>query len=195
MQKIHDSKICTGYLQGNLLIATPLMNGSCFEKSVILVCAHNDNGAMGILVNHTINNLKCGDILNQVGINSMGIRCDNLPVYFGGPVESAKGFILHTSDYFSSGTQRLRDNISLTSTVNILQDIANGKGPQKHILSLGCAGWAPGQIESEIKQNAWISIPANEHIVFDTNNNDKWQQAADFLGINFVNYSSVIGNA
>jgi putative transcriptional regulator len=184
-----------GYLQGSLLVATPLLKGSCFEKSVIDVCAHNETGAMGILVNHTLGNLKCGDILTQVGIKPSEITCDNSPVYFGGPVESAKGFILHTSDYFSKSTQILHDNISLTSTIDILEDIALGKGPSKRILALGCAGWAPGQIEKEVKENSWITIPANESIVFDTDNLEKWQIAANSLGINFTNYSLSVGNA
>ena len=185
----------TGYLEGSLLVATPLLKGSCFEKSVIYVCAHNDTGAMGILVNHTLNNIKCGDILSQIGIKPSEIDCGNAPVYFGGPVESAKGFILHTSDYFANGTQIMHSNISLTATVDILQDIATGKGPHKQILALGCAGWAPGQIEKEMKENSWITIPANESLVFDLHNEDKWQQANDSLGINFINYSTVIGNA
>lgn len=184
-----------GYLEGSLLIATPLLKGSCFEKSVVYVCAHNETGAMGILVNHTIGNIRCGDILSQLNIKPSEINCGNAPVYFGGPIESAKGFILHTSDYFSSGTQIIHSNISLTSTVDILQDIALGKGPNKRILALGCAGWAPGQIEKELKENAWITIPANEAIVFDYHNEEKWQQAADLLGINAINYSTMIGNA
>jgi putative transcriptional regulator len=183
-----------GYLEGSLLIATPLLNGSCFEKSVIYVCAHNDTGAMGILVNHTLANLKCGDILGQVGIKSSEINCE-APVYFGGPVESAKGFILHTSDYAIGGTQVIRNNISITSTVDILQDIANGKGPQKQIFALGCAGWSAGQIESELKANSWLTLPASETIIFDADNTQKWEQAAGSLGINFTNYSLVVGNA
>lgn len=187
--------ITEGYLEGQLLVATPLLQGSCFEKSVVYICAHNDTGAMGILVNHTLNNLRCGDILSQVGIKSPEIKCGNAPVYFGGPVESAKGFILHTSDYFGNSTQIMQGNISLTSTVDILQDIASGKGPHKRILALGCAGWAPGQIEKEIRENSWIAVPASEDIVFDVNDMDKWQQAIDILGIDFTNYSMNVGNA
>lgn len=183
------------YLEGSLLVATPLLNGSCFEKSVIYMCAHNDTGAMGILVNHTLQNLSCMDILGQVGIKSSEITCANAPVYFGGPVESAKGFILHTSDYVSGGTQIIHNNISLTSTVDILQDIANGKGPQKQIFALGCAGWSAGQIEKELKENSWITMPASESLVFDSDNTDKWVRAAGSLGINFINYSLLVGNA
>lgn len=195
MKEKAKANISTGYLEGKLLVATPLLQGSCFEKSVIYVCAHNDTGAMGILVNHTLNNLRCGDVLSQVGIKPSEITCGNSPVYFGGPVESAKGFILHTSDYFGSSTQIMHDNISLTSTLDILQDIALGKGPHKRILALGCAGWAPGQIEKEMKENSWIAVPANESIVFDVNDMDKWQQAIDLLGIDFMHYSMAVGNA
>lgn len=183
------------YLEGSLLVATPLLNGSCFEKSVIYMCAHNDTGAMGILVNHTLENIRCRDILGQVGIKASEINCENAPVYFGGPVESAKGFILHTSDYASGGTQIIHNNISLTSTVDILQDIANGKGPQKQIFALGCAGWSAGQVEKELKENSWITLPASESLVFDSDNTDKWERAASSLGINFTNYSLKVGNA
>jgi len=192
IEKKHSN---VGYLEGNLLVATPLLNDSCFEKAVIYVCAHNETGAMGILVNHTLADIKCNDILNQVGINSPEIDFSNYPVYFGGPVESAKGFILHTSDYYGINTQILHANVSLTSTIDILKDIAEGKGPSKQILALGCAGWEAGQLEKEIKENSWITIPASEDIVFDTNNINKWQEATNSLGINFVNYSSIVGSA
>ena len=183
------------FLEGSLLVATPLLDGSCFEKAVIYMCAHNETGAMGILVNQALANVSCKDVLGQVGINSSEIMCDNAPVYFGGPVESAKGFILHTADYSSIGTQLIRNNISLTSTIDILKDMANGKGPQKQIFALGCAGWSAGQVEREIKENSWITIPASENLIFDAINKDKWQQAAGSLGINVSNYSLSVGNA
>lgn len=184
-----------GYLEGSLLIATPLLQGTRFEKAVIYVCAHNHTGAMGILVNHTLNNIKYGDILSQLNIKPSQINFGNAPVYFGGPIESAKGFILHTSDYFSNATQILHSNISLTSTVDILEDMALGKGPNKRILALGCAGWGPGQLEKELKENVWITAPANEAIVFDYHDEEKWQHAADLVGVNFTHYSTVVGNA
>jgi putative transcriptional regulator len=185
----------TGYLEGSLLIATPLLQGTRFEKAVIYVCAHNHTGAMGILVNHTFNNVKYGDILSQLNIIPSQINFGNAPVYFGGPIESAKGFILHTSDYFSNGTQILQSNISITSTVDILEDMALGRGPSKQILALGCTSWGPGQIEQELKENAWITAPANEKIVFDYHNKEKWQQAAELVGVDFINYSQFVGNA
>ncbi len=192
LRKEHNN---IGYLEGNLLVATPLLNGSAFEKAVIYLCAHNEIGSMGILINHAINNLKYIDILTQVGINSSEINFKNTPVYCGGPIESAKGFILHTSDYYGLNTQVLHDNISLTSTIDILQDMASGRGPHKRILALGCAGWEAGQLEKEIKENAWITIPATETIMFDADDADKWYQATNSLGINNVNYSYFVGNA
>ncbi len=178
-----------------MLVATPLTKDACFEKAVIYICAHNETGAMGILVNHTIDDLRYTDILSQLGIKPSEINFDHYPIYFGGPVESAKGFILHSSDYFKQGTQILNSNISISSTIEILKDIAQGRGPNKQIFALGCAGWAPGQIENEIKENAWINIPADERIVFDLNNEEKWQKANDYFGINLANYSHSIGNA
>lgn len=185
----------SGYLEGSLLVATPLLNGSCFEKSVIYMCAHSETGAMGILINQALSNVKCVDVLGQVGINLSEISFSNTPVYFGGPVESAKGFILHTSDYMIGSTQVMRDNISLTSTVDILRDMAKGKGPHKRIFALGYAGWSAGQIEKEIKENSWINIPANENLIFDADNNIKWKQAAGSLGIDFNSYSLSVGRA
>ena len=102
---------------------------------------------------------------------------------------------MHTSDYNGVNTQILHDNVSITSSVDILHDIVSGKGPQKQILALGYAGWAPGQLEKEMKANSWITIPADEKLVFYSNNEDKWQQAANFLGINFTNYSTFVGNS
>ncbi len=185
----------SNYFTGKLLIATPLLNGSCFEKSVVYLCAHNNTGAMGILVNLTLNNMKYSDLLKEVGIRDSEINCSELPIYFGGPVEAGKGFILHTNDYHSFSTQLIKDNISLTSTVDILKDMASGRGPNKKIIALGCAGWGPGQIEKEIKENAWITIPANENLVFGENNKYKWQQAIDSLGIDLTMLSHVVGNA
>lgn len=199
LQKTYINKISnkthTGYLEGNLLIATPLLQGSCFEKSVIYVCAHNETGAMGILINHTLNHLKYNDIMSDIGINQSQINCINTPIHFGGPVETSRGFILHTNDYSGSNTQTLHSNIALTSTIDILNAIAHGKGPSKRILALGCAGWGPGQIEQEMKDNAWIIAPADQTIIFDTNNEEKWQHAANLVGVNFLNYSVISGSA
>ncbi len=192
---LKNKKINPNYFTGKLLIATPLLNGSCFEKSVVYLCAHNDTGAMGILVNLTLNNMKYSDLLKEVGIRNSEIHCSELPIYFGGPVEAGKGFILHTNDYHSFNTQLIKDNISLTSTVDILKDMAVGRGPNKKIIALGCAGWGPGQIEKEIKENAWITISANENLVFGENNKYKWQQAIDSLGIDMAMLSHVVGNA
>lgn len=184
----------TGYLQGQLLVATPLITGSCFEKSVVYICNHDENGAMGILINHVLGNLTCTDIFGQLNIEGTESALAS-PIHFGGPVESSRGFILHTGDYENSDTRTLNDNICITSTVDVLRDIALGKGPDKSIIALGCAGWAPGQLENEIKLNSWINVPANENLIFGLDNKKKWSESAKMLGVDLMKYSVISGNA
>lgn len=182
------------YLEGQLLIATPLLAESCFEKSVIYICSHNEQGAMGMLINQAMDGLTCTDLLNQLDIRAP-LLGRGTPIHFGGPVEPGKGFILHTGDYHSSGTHMVGRNIALTSTVNILKDIARGKGPTKSIIALGYAGWSAGQLEAEIASNSWIIAPASEELIFGQDNASKWMKSAESLGVNLHKYSPVVGHA
>ena len=180
-------------LEGQLLIATPSLKGSLFEKSVIYVCDHNQGGAMGIVVNNAVNNIKYNDILDQLGVETIESPY-SIPVHIGGPVDSARGFILHTNDYESDGTKKISNNVAITSTTDILEDIANGFGPNKSFVALGYAGWESGQLDEEIKENSWITMPANEAIIFGNDNHTKWNQSINSLGINSLNFSAVAGH-
>lgn len=184
-----------GYLEGQLLIATPSLQGSCFSKSVVYICVHNAEGAMGIIVNQPLDQVNVNEVLKQLNIET-GENYINLPVHFGGPVEVARGFVLHSSDYTHKGTVHMGNNISVTSNVDALRDIAAGKGPEHSILALGYAGWSPGQLEAEIEANSWITAPANGDIVFGASNQTKWELSAGSLGVhNIYHLSTQVGHA
>ncbi|MCE3233238.1 MAG: hypothetical protein K0R98_1495 [Rickettsiaceae bacterium] len=182
------------YLEGQLLIATPLLKGSCFERSVIYVCTHTSSGAMGIIINHLFGDLKCSDILGQLNIEDPKLSF-NSPIYFGGPVESFRGFILHTDDYKGEATTPLYDNLAMTSDIDAIKAISSGKGPRKSIIALGYAGWGAGQLEEEIMANSWLTAPASENLIFDIENHLKWNESAKVLGVNLHQYSTTIGHA
>lgn len=183
-----------GYLEGQLLIATPVITGSCFYRAVIYVCVHNEDGAMGIVINHLIQNVTIRDILKQLSIEPIKLTHD-IPVHFGGPVDPARGFVLHTDDYSRSETVLMGESIALTSNIEVLRDIALGQGPAESLLALGYAGWAPGQLEEEIEANSWITVPATKELVFDTGNPDKWTKAAASVGIDLLKLSTTVGHA
>jgi len=189
-----DTDSDDGYIEGQLLIATPSLMGSCFEKSVIYVCAHTADGAMGIIINHLVQAIDAKEIFKQleIAIPQKGL---NVPVHFGGPVDSARGFVLHTADYIKQETVVMDDNIALTCNIDVLKDISSGEGPQKSILALGYAGWGPGQLEEELETNSWLTANPSEALVFDTNNDDKWQKSAASQGIDLSKLSGEIGHA
>jgi len=170
------------YLSGKLLIATPAVQDSCFNKSVIYMCAHNESGAMGVIVNQPIENLHIREIMEQLDIET-GDGMRDMPVHFGGPVDSNRGFVLHSGDVTTEGSLVQPDGIALTANVAILREMADGKGPQQSLLMLGYAGWASGQLESEIESGSWIVVPAVRNLVFESENEMKWSAAAATLGI------------
>jgi putative transcriptional regulator len=184
-----------GYLSGQLLVATPLVSSPGFSRSVIFMCSHDSNGAMGIIINHIIENISYKDLFEQLAISREN-SIDHLPVHYGGPVEINRGFVIyyyddlpHAESLFSLG------NIAVSSSLHILRDIAGGSGPTKRILALGYAGWAAGQLESELEANSWISVPASCDLVFSPDNEAKWQRAADSQGIDIRKLTSDIGHA
>lgn len=189
-----DNDQKAGYLEGHLLIATPLITESCFHRSVVYMCAHNAEGAMGIIINHTIENLSFREVFEQLDIKTTGLK-KKTPVYFGGPVDAARGFVIHSDDYCQEETFVMENRIALTSNLKILRDIAEGAGPENSILALGYAGWSPGQIEAEVESNSWISIPATPELVFETDNQEKWEKAARQLGVDIYNLSGNVGHA
>jgi putative transcriptional regulator len=180
-------------LRGQLLVAMPSLDGSCFEKAVIYICAHDESGAMGVVVNRAMDNIKYSDILSQLSIKS--IKPNDTDVYFGGPVDPLRGFILHTNDYASEGTHVVEENIAITTTVDVLKDIAQGSGPSKSIVALGYTGWSAGQLEQEMMSNSWLNVPSSEEVIFNADNSGKWEKSAMILGVDFFKYSDAVGHA
>ncbi len=184
----------TPYLAGHLLVAMPGMPDPRFAKSVIYVCAHNDEGAMGLVINQVMEDVSFPDLLDQLGIVP-GAQVKPISIHFGGPVEQGRGFVLHSPDYVHESTVSVDGKISLTATVDILKAIAQGNGPHSSLLALGYAGWGAGQLDAEILQNGWLSVSADPDIVFKTNFGDKWKQALDKLGVDFSLLSDEAGQA
>ncbi|MFT5743880.1 MAG: putative transcriptional regulator [Paracoccaceae bacterium] len=182
-------------LVGQLLIAMPGMGDPRFAHSVIYVCAHGDDGAMGLIVNKPAPDLRFGDLLKQLSIPT-GEGGDGIRVHFGGPVENGRGFVLHSSEYQSgAGTLAVDDDISMIATQDILEDIAAGKGPARSMLALGYSGWGPGQLEDEIAQNGWLTAHAPADILFGRANEHKWRAALKVLGIDPLLLSAKAGRA
>jgi putative transcriptional regulator len=185
----------SGYLSGQLLVATPLVSSPGFSKSVIFICAHDSGGAMGIIINHIIENISYKELFEQLSIKREE-DIERLPVHYGGPVEINRGFVIYHYD-----AEPLPDtiisvnNIAISSSLHVLRDIAVGKGPKERILALGYAGWAAGQLEAEMEANSWISVPAERALIFDTDNATKWKRAAQSQGIDIRKLTSDAGHA
>ena len=182
------------YLTGQLLVAMPAMGDPRFSKSVIYMCAHNGEGAMGLVVNKLADGLGFADLLDQLNIETLGVA-PSLPIHFGGPVEMGRGFVLHSSDYVRDGTIDVGGGVGLTATIDILQDIAEGSGPVQFFLALGYAGWGAGQLDSEIQQNAWLHVPADPDLMFGPDIDSKWERAITKIGIDLALLSGAAGHA
>jgi len=190
------------YLDGQLLIAMPSMGGPRFSRSVIYVCAHSSEGAMGIIINQRAPNISFAELLEQLKIVptedriSLPSAMNAMDVHLGGPVETGRGFVLHSADYFKAdSTLPINDSVCLTATIDILRDIAKGSGPTQALLALGYAGWAPGQLEDEIQSNGWLNCPANPELVFDPAVDRKYNRALDSLGVDPSHLVSDSGHA
>jgi putative transcriptional regulator len=166
-------------LSGQLLVAMPQMSDPRFARTVVYLCAHSAEGAMGLVVNRLIDSLSFDSLLAQLGVEVEGAPAD-MPVHFGGPVESSRGFVLHTSDYHQDSTLVIDDDIALTATVDVLRAIARGMGPRRRVLALGYAGWAPGQLDAELEQEAWVVVPAEDDDPFI--GDDIWARALERRG-------------
>ena len=182
------------FLSGQLLIAMPGMQDERFAKTVIYMCAHTPEGAMGLVLNQALDSLTFPDLLEQLGIEEE-IGATEVRVHVGGPVEAGRGFVLHSADYSQEATLPVDDGIALTATVDILKAIARGRGPRKSLLALGYAGWGPGQLDDEIKANGWLQAPADPELVFDLNLDNKWERAIGKLGIDPRMLSDEAGHA
>ncbi len=189
-----SDKDSEGYLTGQLLIAMPAMLDSRFSQTVIYVCVHNAEGAMGLVVNRLANELTFSQLLQQLDVDSPGIG-QEIRIHFGGPVESGRGFVLHSAEYTQEGTIIVDDGICLTASIDILRDIADGKGPQRSLLALGYAGWGPGQLDSELTQNAWLQVSADDTLVFGRDLETKWDRAISKLGVDPLLLSGEAGHA
>lgn len=185
-----------GYLTGQLLVAMPAMRDPRFARTVIYMCAHSEEGAIGLVLNRLIGSVSFADLLEQLELDApLPKPKSNPPIHFGGPVDTARGFVLHSSDYQSPDTLEIDDSIGLTATVDIVKSIAEGGGPKKRLLALGYAGWGPGQLDGEIQQNAWLNVPADSDLLFDDDLDSKWERALAKLGVDSALLSSEAGRA
>jgi putative transcriptional regulator len=182
-----------GYLTGQLLVAMPAMNDPRFTRAVIYVCVHNADGAMGLVLNRLVTGMRFDDLLQQLNIPLTGR--DDLKIHFGGPVEGSRGFVLHTLDYQQDMTLETSVGIGMTATVDILKAIADGDGPKKAMLTLGYAGWGPGQLDAEMQHNSWLTVDSDETLVFDVALDRKWERAMAKLGVSVEMLSGVAGHA
>ncbi len=196
------SQPAPGYLDGQMLIAMPTMGDERFTRSVIYVCAHSTEGAMGIIVNQPASNIKFPDLLVQLEVLPAAERIQlpthagDVKVLKGGPVETGRGFVLHSADFFiENSTLPIDEGICLTATLDILKAIADGSGPRNAILALGYAGWAPGQLEQEIQENGWLHCAADPDLIFGTDTDGKYDKALRKIGIDLGQLSSQAGHA
>jgi putative transcriptional regulator len=182
-------------LSGKMLVAMPGMGDPRFERSLIYVCEHDANATMGLVVNKPLPNLDLAMLLRKLDI-AIGDSTRAMPVHFGGPVETARGFVLHSDDYRAQvGTVSVGGGFAMTSTRDVLEDLARGKGPVRAILTLGYAGWGPGQLADEIGDNGWLTCPANPDVVFASSNSGKWVGALALMGIDPLTLSASAGRA
>jgi putative transcriptional regulator len=179
---------------GQLLIAMPTMGDPRFAQSVIYVCAHTDEGAMGIVVNRPLTSPSFSDLLSQLGVDPVP-PARSIRLCQGGPVDHARGFVLHTADWTGDGSLRVDAQTALTASLDILKAIAAGGGPAQGMLALGYAGWGPGQLEAEFAQNAWLSVSADPALLFDDEHDTKWRRAFAKLKVDPLLLSPSAGRA
>lgn len=190
------------FLDGQLLIAMPIMQDENFSRAVIYLCAHSEDGAMGIVVNQPAGNLDFPELLQQLDIVGeddpilLPPDAKAMKILKGGPVETGRGFVLHSSDYYvENSTLPIDNKVSLTATLDILKAIAHGDGPRNALLALGYAGWAPGQLENEIQKNGWLHCPADADLIFGADIASKYERALKKLGIDIAMLSNEAGHA
>jgi putative transcriptional regulator len=199
---ISDDASHDGYLDGRLLVAMPVMGDARFERSVIYLCAHSAEGAMGIVVNKPAGSIDFPQLLMQLNIIdkdeqiTLSDSAETMKVLSGGPVDTGRGFVLHSSDYFiGNATLKINDGVCLTTTIDILKAIAGGTGPRHAILALGYAGWRAGQLEEEIQDNGWLHCDADPDLIFGDNVEDKYNLALRKIGIDPGMLSNEAGHA
>ena len=181
-------------LTGQILVSMPNMLDERFHKTVIYICAHSNEGSMGIIINKKIDYDNYPSLLEQLGIDNSSYD-NKIYIRYGGPVETGRGLVLHTDDVIQKGSLKIDKGIALTSTAEIFDYIAKGKGPKISILAIGYAGWEAGQLENEIKQNSWMNLPVESSFIFNEKVSDQWNRAYKLLGIDPSSLSHFSGNA
>ena len=181
-------------LTGQILISLPNMQDERFYKSVIYLCAHSKEGSMGIIINKTLEIDMYPNLLSQLGIDK-SVKNKKIYFHYGGPVETSRGFILHTDDFVKDESLVIDSGVALTSTADFFGDLSKGQGPKISMLALGYTGWGPGQLEEEISRNGWMTAAVNSHFIFDENNSRKWEKAYNIIGVNPYSISNKSGNA
>jgi len=182
-------------LTGKLLIAMPGMGDPRFDHSVVYMCSHGDDGAMGLIINKP-SDLRIKTLLSQLNIACRIPVVGERLVHFGGPVEMSRGFVLHSADYEANlHSMQISDDFSMTATLDVLEDLASGRGPLNSMLTLGYSGWGPDQLEGEIADNGWLTTDATSKLVFDVPDDEKWEAALATLGVDPLTLSASAGRA
>ncbi len=186
------------YMTGKLLLAMPSIGDQRFDRAVIFVCAHDEEGAMGLVINNTMQGIDFSELVGQLKFESdIKVKFEemDLPVMSGGPVETARGFLLHSSDFKRDDTMKVDEEFGVTGTVDALKDVACGQGPKELLFMLGYAGWDAGQLDAELQQNAWLVVDADPALIFEGEPQEKWSRAINKLGIDPAMLSSSVGRA
>jgi putative transcriptional regulator len=186
------------FMAGKLLLSMPTMSDPRFFKSVIFICTHDENGAMGLMINNPVPGLNFKDLLKQLNVEfapTMEKKLGDIKVMGGGPVETARGFILHGTDFIQKDTIKINEKISVTGTIDAIKEIAANNGPKEMVFVLGYAGWSAGQLEDEIQNNAWLLIDTDHDLIFNTTSDEKWDKAIKKLGIDPSMLSGEAGRA
>ena len=182
-------------LTGKFLVAMPSLDGSdCFERSVVYVCSHSSNGAMGLIVNKRMDKFTFSDLTFQLPVKNYE-KLNEVNLYTGGPLEQVRGMVLHTTDYMRDGTVTVADGLAVSSTSEIISDIAFGNGPKEKLVALGYSFWQPRQLEAEIYNNDWLVIDADKDILFRTPDEEKWQRALDEANIPLERFVNITGHS
>jgi putative transcriptional regulator len=184
----------TTLLTNHFLIAMPGLQDPNFSRTVTYICEHSDQGAMGIVINRPME-IQLGEVLAQLEIDPEVSNVSNAPVYLGGPVQTDRGFVIHDGHFNFDSTLKISDQIQVTTSRDVLEAIAKGRGPANRLIALGYAGWSGGQLEQEMIANAWLSGPASAQVLFSTPSSQRWQSAAQLLGVDLNLISGQAGHA
>ena len=194
LDKRDGSKDYSGYLTGKLLVSTPFMTDTRFYQSVIYICGHDEKGAMGFILNKPLMSIFSKDLLEQLNI-SYPNTLKNRPIYYGGPVEIGRGFVLHSAEYQHDATVGINENFSITATLEILQDLAYDRGPLRSALMLGYSGWSEGHLDEELQENQWLVLSGEVDFIFKEDKDNMWMEAYQKLGIDPGHMSMETGHA